>query len=436
MSLYSALSIGVAGLNANSQALSATSSNIANINTVGYKDATVSFSSFLNTVGGSSGASAAGVTTRIGQNVTAQGLPTTTSSPTDLSVAGNGFFVVQTNASKEAAQVYTRAGNFTPDANGNLVNSAGLYLLGYKLDSAGALPANTADLDLININSLSGQASATTKVAMQANLDSSSPAQTYTAGDMESGAVTPQFTHTVNVYDTQGGQQPVTFAFVKTAANTWAYEANYAGDAANLSSANPISQGTITFNTDGTLKNVNGASTPTGNITLNIPWATATSGLAPQSVAVNFGTPGTASGLTQSNIASTFNGAQIDGSAYGTATGVTISGDGTVTAQFSNGLSQAVYKIPIATFTNANGLGQVSGNAYVATQDSGAANINLAGTGPAGKVQANSLEGSTVDLATEFTNLITTQRAYSASAQIIQTANQMLQVLEQLPSAS
>src|SRR5215475_15623930 len=95
MSIYSALSIGVAGLNANSAALSATSSNIANINTVGYKNATVSFSSFLNSPGSSG--SASGVTAKLGQDVTAQGLPTTTQSPTDLSISGNGFFVVQSN---------------------------------------------------------------------------------------------------------------------------------------------------------------------------------------------------------------------------------------------------------------------------------------------------------------------------------------------------
>ena len=124
----------------------------------------------------------------------------------------------------------------------------------------------------------------------------------------------------------------------------------------------------------------------------------------------------------------------MDGSAFGSVTGVTIGKDGTVTAQFSNGLSQDVYKVPIATFTNPDGLGQVSGNAYIATKASGAANINLADSGSAGGIQSNSLEGSTVDLATEFTNLITTQRAYSASARIITTADQMLQQLEQLPT--
>ena len=143
---------------------------------------------------------------------------------------------------------------------------------------------------------------------------------------------------------------------------------------------------------------------------------------------------GGTSGLTQFDAASALNGTSPDGSSFGSITGVTISKDGMVTEQFSNGLSQSVYKIPLATFTNPDGLAQMNGNAYVATKGSGAANINLADTGNAGGTSAQSLEGSTVDLATEFTNLITTHRAYSASARIITTADAMFQTLEQIPA--
>ncbi len=120
MSLYGAMNIGVAGLAANSRALSATSSNIANVNTVGYKNQTAHFATFLNSQGNSGGTSSAGVTSVIGQDVTTQGLPTATSSPTDLSLSGNGFFVVAANPSATASQAYTRAGSFTPDENGDL----------------------------------------------------------------------------------------------------------------------------------------------------------------------------------------------------------------------------------------------------------------------------------------------------------------------------
>jgi flagellar hook protein FlgE len=433
MSLYGALSIGVSGLNAYGQALSATSSNIANVNTVGYKEATANFSTFLNAESGVGNNSSAGVISSVSQDITTQGLPTTTSSNTDLSISGNGFFVVATTPSATGMQEYTRAGSFRPDQNGNLVNSAGLYLLGYKLDAAGNVPANASSFSLVNVAGLSGTAQASTQMSLQANLQATATVDaTYAPGDMAAGNVAPDFSRTVNVFDSQGGQQPVNLSFIKTDANTWAYEANYAGAAANVTSTS-LSQGTITFNSDGTLANVNGAAPASGNLALTIPWAAA-SGLQPQNLTVNLGTVATSSGLTQFDAPSSLNGSTVDGSAFGSVNGVTIGKDGTVTAQFSNGLSQDVYKIPLATFTNADGLGQVSGNAYVPTKASGAANLNLAQSGAAGTIEAQSLEGSTVDLATEFTNLITTQRAYSASARIITTADQMLQQLEQLPT--
>lgn len=433
MSLYGALNIGVAGLAANSAALSATSSNIANVNTVGYKDETANFETFLNAPGLVGNASA-GVAAVIGQNVTSQGLPTQTSSPTDLSISGNGFFVVSTNSNGTGTQEYTRAGGFTPDSSGNLKNSAGLYLLGYQLDSSGNVPTNTSQLSLINITNLAGKAQATSTMTFQANLDSTSAVDaTYTAGQMASGAATPDFQRTVNIYDSQGGVQPVTLSFIKTGANQWGYEASYAGSASNITGSNPIASGTATFNSDGSLANVNGAAPASGAFNLTIPWAAST-GLASQTIAVNLGTPGSTAGLTQVDTPSSFTGANPNGSPFGSVTGVTVAQDGTVTAQFSNGLSQDVYKVPLATFASPDGLGQVNGNAYVATKSSGAAAVNLANTGPAGSIASNSLEASTVDLATEFTNLITTQRAYSASARIVTTADQMLQQLEQLPT--
>ncbi|HKB95196.1 MAG TPA: flagellar hook protein FlgE [Rhizomicrobium sp.] len=433
MSLYGALTIGVAGLAANSMALGATASNIANVNTVGYKNQTINFATFLN-IPGLAGNSSAGVSAKVSQDVTTQGLPTSTSSPTDMSISGNGFFVVASNASATATQEYTRAGSFTPDENGNLKNAADLFLLGWKLDSQGNIPTNTSALNMINVSALSGKAQATANLGIQANLQASSTAvPTYTTGQLTSGAVTADFTRTINIYDSQGGSQPITFSFVKTGANAWAYEATYSGSAANLSSANPIGTGTVTFNSDGTMKNVNGAAPASGSFNLTVPWAAST-GLAAQTVAVNLGAVGGTSGLTQFDSASTLNGTSPDGSPFGSITGVTVAKDGTVTAQFSNGLSQAVYKVPVATFTNPDGLGQMNGNAYTATRASGAANINLANTGAAGGIAAQTLEASTVDLATEFTNLITTQRAYSASARIVTTADKMLQELEQLPA--
>jgi flagellar hook protein FlgE len=190
----------------------------------------------------------------------------------------------------------------------------------------------------------------------------------------------------------------------------------------------------MSFNSDGTLATADTSSaTPTGSVNITLPWS-ASSGLSSQTVSLNMGTVGSSNGVTQFDSASSLTSATVDGNLFGSLSGVTVGTNGVVTANFSNGLSQAIYQVPIATFANANGLTAVSGNAYQASQSSGAAAVNAAGTGGAGSIDSNSLEASTVDLATEFTNLITTQRAYEASSKIVTTAAQMLDQLMQMQS--
>jgi flagellar hook protein FlgE len=296
------------------------------------------------------------------------------------------------------------------------------------------MPTDTNTLDLVNVSSLSGKAVATTTATLQTNLDSTATVDsTYAAGDMANGTVAPDYETTINAYDSQGGVSPISMSFIRTGANTWSYEASYTGDSANITGANPIATGTLSFNSDGSLANVNGASPASGTFSLTIPWSAA-SGLQSQTLSVNMGTVGQTGGLTQFNTASGGNQPTVDGSPYGSVTGVTVGTDGTVTAQFSNGLSQNIYKIPVVTFNNPDGLTALSGNAYAVSNQSGTANMNQAGTGGAGTIKSDSLEGSTVDLSSEFTNLITAQNAYSAAARIVTTADQMMQTLEQIPA--
>jgi flagellar hook protein FlgE len=436
MSLYGALQIGVAGLDANSKALSTTASNIANVNTIGYKASESSFSTLL----ASSDGTQAGVIANQAQGVTAQGGINGTGSPTDLAMSGNGFFVVSPTTTvaigSPQSLLYTRAGNFTPDSSGNLRNASNFYLMGWPLDSAGNVPSNRTDMTTINVNSLAGKAQASTKLNLQANLQASTAVTSpYVAGDMAAGNVTPDFQRTFNVYDSQGGSQPIQVSYVKTAANTWSYEVTYQGAAANIGAPpnNLLGSGTMTFNADGTLNTADtSAAGPTGTFNVTIPWVPAVSGLNPQTIAINMGTPGGSDGIAQFDNPSALVTSSVDGSLFGSLTGVSIDGDGFVTAQFSNGLAQKVFKLPIATFANADGLTAISGNAYAASNNSGTPTIGEANLGGAGSVQSKALESSTVDLATEFTNLITTQRAYSASAKIITTASEMLDQLLQI----
>jgi len=427
MSLYGALLTGVSSLDANSRALSITSSNIANINTVGYKTSTADFSTFLAATGRAGDVSPSSVQVSALQRLTQQGLLTSTSSSTDLAVNGNGFFVVTDNPANPTNVVYTRAGAFSADANGLLKNSAGLYLEGWTLNPDGTMPANRSSLDVINLGSVNGTAEATTTLTLKANLQSSATAVgAYAAGDMYAGTVTPQFEQTINMYDSQGGARPMQLAFVKTGPDTWAYEISYQGPVADIGGIanNPVKSGTITFNADGTL-----SVPPTASF--NVPWAAAT-GLVTQPITVSFGSAGASNGVTQFDSPSALTGANIDGAPYGSLTAVSVDDEGYVTALFDNGIEKRVFKVALATFVNPDELAPISGNAYQLTDASGNATVLEAKTGGAGSISSNSLEASTVDLAKEFSDLITTQRAYSAATRIITTADQMLQELMQI----
>jgi len=433
MSLYGALLTGVAGLTAQSEALSVSSANIANVDTIGYKASQTQFATVLaSTIAG--GASEAGVSATPTQNVTQGGILASASSPTDLAISGSGFFVTAQSSTNTANQFYTQAGDFSPDGNGNLVNSSGYYLLGYPVTTAGGTTSVSSTLAPVNVSALSGQAEATTGITLQANLQSTSTVDsTYVAGDMAAGNVQPDFTRTVNVYDSQGGSQPLSMSFVETGANTWAYEVSYQGNASNITGTNPIAEGTLSFNSDGTLANVDGASPASGNVSFTLPWS-ASSGLASQNITLNMGTVGSSNGMTQFDSPSTLTNATPNGASVGNLTGVTVTTDGDVTAQYSNGLNTVIYQVPIATFANPDGLTPVSGTAYQSSTLSGSAILNTAGAGGAGSIKSSELEDSTVDINTEFTNLITSQNAYSAAARIITTADQMLQTLDQIPA--
>lgn len=440
MSLYDALMIGVSGLNANSRAMSVFSSNIANVNTVGYKTSQSVFETMLGSANGGNAGLATGVMASAQANIAQQGAALSTSSATDLAINGNGFFCVSTNADKAGQMLFTRAGSFTPDASGDLRNSAGLYLMGYPINSDGTSPNTT--LGAISLSSLGGKGEATTKMSVQANLDAGADVVSpYSAGDMYNSVVSPEFQTTVNVYDSQGGTQPLQISYVKTAANTWQYEIAYTGDQNNITPTggndpNPIATGTLSFDENGSLTGItptdSNSSVVNGQLSFKIPWDPTNSGLQPQTLAFNMGTFGTSTGTSQFAANSVLTNSTADGAVFGNVTGVTVNPDGTVYANYSNGLTTAVYKVPLATFSNPDGLTLVGGNAYSQSGDSGTPRINSADTAGSGSIQAYALEGSTVDLATEFTNMITTQQAYSASARVVSTASQMLDELMQI----
>jgi flagellar hook protein FlgE len=455
MSLYGALFSAVSGLNANSQALGAISDNISNVNTIGYKSNDTQFSTLVTEGRSSNFYSPGGVTAKVRQLVSRGGLLQASASNTDLAIDGAGFFVTRTLPDSLNGEVrFTRAGSFTQDARGFLKNTAGLYLMGWQLDSTGNYlnDGNLGSLTPVSTAGFTGTAEATTNVRVRANLQASQEASsayaTYNANsasfNMAGGNVQPDFIQSVQVFDTQGGTHNVNFAFIKTnVPNAWDVEI-FSPDPADVQAIPGLQQGQLAtgrviFNQDGSLKlqpafpgdtNItNLLGSPPLSSPITPQW---TNGAGAEPIKLNLGSDGKLDGLTQYEARSQVISTDRNGAVFGNVIAVDISKDGIVTAQFSNGISRKVYKLPVATFQNPDELVRQQSNSYIASDRSGSYAINEPGLGGGGQISAATLEASTVDLASEFTKLITTQRAYSSSARIITTADQMLQELTQV----
>ena len=157
----------------------------------------------------------------------------------------------------------------------------------------------------------------------------------------------------------------------------------------------------------------------------DVQWSGST-GIGAQDVSLDLGAAGQPGGFTQYDSPSVLNSTVVNGAVFGDFAGVEVSNDGFVSARFTNGVVRQVYQIPVATVVNPNGLASVGGGSYQITDDSGAFTLNAPGVGSSGQIFSKRLENSNVDIATEFSNLIITQRAYSASSRIITTADEML----------
>jgi len=432
MSIYTALRAGVSGLTANSSALAVISDNIANVNTVGYKRSGVDFSALVNAQNANTTYNAGGVLPLTRQQISLQGSLEQSRSSTDLAISGDGFFIVSTNnqqLSNGGSVLFTRAGSFTIDAQGYMVNAQGLFLQGWPVNSDGSVvssPTSLSAIEPINISGVGGLAEQTENVGINANLNSDQASYAgppvYAAGDMADGTITPHFESSLEVFDSLGAPRTIAFGFLKTGPNTWQVEA-YARPNSNITggalTGGLLATGTLAFNADGTVQSVTG----TIGSTFTIPWAAST-GAATQDIDLDLQT-----GMTQFAKSFGVTSVTADGVPPGDLVGLVLEGDGFLTAQFSNGRARALYQIPLATFLNPNGLSPDQGGAFRTTLESGLYNINSSNAGGAGRIVSGALEASNVDLAAEFTNLITTQRAYSAASRIITTADEMLEEL-------
>ena len=399
MSLFSALRTSVTGMNAQSSYLSAIGDNIANSSTAGYKKATTQFETVLGEQTPGSYESG-GVLAQTRYGVTEQGTINSTTSSTDLAINGQGFFLVSDGLN--GGKLLTRAGSFVPDQNGDLVNTAGYFLLGSKIGADGK-PSD--DLTPVNISSTKLQAVPSTTGLISGNLPTADP-----DGTSEKTSAT--------LYDTSGAPVPVTLSFTKATdgSGNWTVDAFTTADQATSIATNtpPL---TLTFDSTGQLA-------ASGNqLTLNLPQANGSS--ATNAVSLDL------SSMTYlaSSVAITHD---ITGSAPSQLAKVTISTDGTLTGIYGSDAKANLYKIPIATVTSPDNLAAITGDVYQLSQTSGPMTIQTAGSGAAGKILSDNLEASTVDLATELTNMIVAQRSYEANSKVLQAASDLLSKLNQI----
>ncbi len=475
MSINSALLAGVSGLTANASALAAISQNIANVNTIGYKRTASEFSTVVNSQTSGTGYSAGGVQSSARHFISQTGQLQRTSSSTDLGIDGAGFFVVADKAEDLVptdTRLFTRAGAFTPDKFGFLRNTSGLYLQGWPIDSNGNINTDPSDLNRlrsINIGNVGGTAEPTTRIQINANLndaqeinpdlatyDATDPAfslSPYNRTDETPTGFNHDFRLTVPVSDSKGGQRTVAISFLKSdVPNEWFAEI-HAVPATDVEGTGTVpgqlASGRVRFTSEGRLDiaAMTGATVPpvtppaegwlfadfnNPSITLAASndttpgvakWATA-EGIDAQTISFDLNTsPG---GLSQLNTASGVLSTTTNGTAFGNLSAIKIDDKGFVTASFDNGVTRQIAQLALATFTSPDNLTEVSGNAYQVSQGSGTFNLKTAASGGAGAVASSQLEASNVDLSAEFTGLITTQRAYSASSKIITTADEML----------
>jgi len=417
----SLMGTAVSGMLGDTSWLTNISQNVANANTTGYKDAQTEFATVIDAVGSTSSAGG-GVTASVRNMNMLQGSVVGTSTATDLAVQGDGYFVV----SDSNGDLYlTRNGSFVPDAQGNLVNSAGYYLMGYNVQEGQSSGTSNSLAGLVKVNTItSGEAATpTTDGTLAVNLPSTAAVDAGTLPSANVAASTYTEETSLVVYDNLGAAHTLNVYFTNTGKNaagdyTWEVDVYDAADASASGgfpySAGPLQTQTVTFSAaDGDLT----AGSP---LTFNVPNG--------QGMSLDL------SQSTQLAASFSVNQATANGNAASSLTGVKISSDGTLDFQYSNGVSSPGYDIPLATVASEDNLTSIDGNAFQANQNSGTIRVGTAGTGGLGSIASSSLEDSTVELATELTDMIQAQSAYQANSKVFQTGANLLDILNNLKS--
>lgn len=429
MSLYGMMRTGVSGMAAQSTRLGTVADNIANSGTNGYKRASVEFSSLVIPNSGTSYTSG-GVATKIRYAISQTGNLQYTTSQTDLAIKDKGFFVVQDGSGQP---FLTRFGSFVPDAQGRLVNAAGFYLMGYSYENGIPSPVANgfAGLEPVKISGQELQAAPSTSGNFRANLPYTAPV--WTGPDLSANpAVSPVpgldqamadksvIKSSLIVYDNVGQEVLLDIYFEKVTADEWRVSAYYQPDATATDSF-PYSQPAIanmTLEFDPT----NGKLAPTSATTLDVDLT----GLNGQLIEIDV------SSMTQLATDYTPGTANMNGNAPSEIEQILFDTDGTVIAKYANGATKSLYRVPLATVQSPDQLQVLPGNVFSAGIESGNVQIGFANQGGVGSIVSGAIENSNVDIAEELTNMIESQRNYTANSKVFQTGSDLMDVLVNL----
>jgi flagellar hook protein FlgE len=396
---------------ANKNVLQVVTQDIANSNTIGYKEGAGFFIAVV--AGSGSDFPGGGVLAKNTQNVAAQGNLQTSNTATHLAISGNGFFVCS-RSDKVMEIEYTRAGHWLPDNKGNLTNLAGLYLLGWATDEQGNVPisinkSDISSLQQINVNKISGLSKPTTKMEMGFNLPS----------DIESAPIAYEDGTTTSIYDSLGAKHNLRLNWKKTAIDTWSLLVacpNEPGVTLQKDGTTDAYLIAVKFDGDGKPLSFDGNPEPPK---LSITWDPLRTNANKSVIDLDLGTVGEGDGVTCGAGAFRATKEIQDGREFGTFRNVTISDDGKIYAVYSNGQSLIIGRIALANFAAPDQLESQSGSSYIETDSSGTYSLSEAKLGGFGKIVANALEASTVDLAAKLTELIELQNHYTANTKSI-----------------
>jgi flagellar hook protein FlgE len=517
--MFTAFSTALSGLNAMTNAIDVVGNNLANLNTTGYKDASVSFSEIISeALGGTASAQVGlGVATPSASNNFIQGAIQTTGGKYDEAIQGDGFFVDKTTGGQTE---YTRDGSFNVDANGYLVTSGGQRVQGWTGISNGAINTNAAIGDIQVPTGTLSQPVATTTFSLSANLDSSytpilpmaqtgstsgaialttanntlnlgingvaaqpftllttdtsmtavaadlnnqfatavPPITGVTASVNSSGnllisstssaaaagvqvyngtgnsplglSITSTATSSLNTFssgevqavDSLGNSVPLTLSFTKDTTNgTWSYsvsstEGTVAGG-----------QGTVQFNNAGVMTSINSPTISSDGRSDNLTISNMPDGAANLSMAWNFFSPTGTPNFTQYSETSAASANTQNGLPASELTSVSLGSGGQVVAQFANGPQQIVGQLALATVRNPTSLLGTSDNNFTLGSASAIPTIGTTATGGRGTLEGGALESSTVDIASEFSNLLTYERSYQANSRVITVSDDISQ---------